>query len=246
MVADRETPTIQDARVIGERLVQCFPSIEGVLLCGSVARGDADPWSDIDLVVIGQDAELTPVRLRGTLADGADRVSLIYYPTPAFQELYRERALFIAHLQKEGLILFDPRNLLKTMLSESFVPKVDVAEGIKSQRARLIPYTDPRRFNNNFLFCLSHLYSIGKGVVMLGLAKEGILEFNREAAFRQFSDLHPDLAGETRKIAQLRPFYRLVTGRRPEPLPFPYQSAGPQMQEAVRAIETIAQQAEKS
>jgi len=215
------------------------------VLCGSVARGDADEWSDIDLIVIGSDRDLAASRMREALGDMSNRLSLIYYPAEAFEEQYRERTLFIAHLQKEGVILYDRSGKLKSMLGKPFAPVVDIKEGLRAHRARLAPYSDPRRFNNNFLFCLSHLYSIGKGVVMLGLAKEGMLEFNREAAFRRFASLNPDLAEETRKIEQLRPFYRLVTGRRPEPLPFSYQAADRQMLEAVQAIETLAQRAEK-
>jgi predicted nucleotidyltransferase len=240
----REVPTIQDAKAIAHRLIKAFPGIAGVLLCGSVARGDADEWSDTDLVVIGSDPNLTSERLRKALPRRNDRISLIYYPTSIFKELYRERALFIAHLKQEGVILYDPRDLFKTIFSQPVLPISDIAEQVKAQRDKLAPYTDPRRFNNNFLFCLSHLYSIGKGIILLGLAKRGVLEFNREAAFRRFAGLNPDLVKETKRVAQLRPFYRLVTGRRPEPLPFSYRSAGRQMQAAVSAIQTLAERVE--
>jgi predicted nucleotidyltransferase len=50
----------------------------------SVARGEADEWSDIDLVVIGSDANITPEILRGDLSDWGDRVSAIYCPTSGF------------------------------------------------------------------------------------------------------------------------------------------------------------------
>jgi hypothetical protein len=142
------------------------------------------------------------------------------------------------------VVLYNRLNLLEIILNQPLTPVVDVGEEIKAHRAKLAPYMDPRRFNNNFLFCLSHLYSLGKGVVMLGLAKKGVLEFNREAAFRRFASLNPDLASETEKVERLRPFYRLVTGREPEPLPFSYRSADRQMQDAVRAIETLAERAE--
>lgn len=244
MKSKREAPTIQDAEEIARLLVKTFPGIDAVLLCGSVARGDADEWSDIDLVITGSDPNLTLARLRKALSERDDRISLIYYPTPVFQKLYNERALFIAHLKKEGVALYDRLNLLKTLLSRPFVPVVDVAKEVKAYRAKLAPYKDPRRFNNNFLFCLSHLYSIGKGVIMLGLARHGVLEFNREAAFQRFASLNPDLARETKKVARLRPFYRLVSRRQPEPLPFSYQSAGRQMREAVSAIRTLADRAE--
>ena len=244
MISKRETPTLRDAQELASLLVKRYPGIDAVLLFGSVARGDANEWSDIDLMVTSSDPNLTPEQLQQVLSERDEKVSLVYYPTSGFRKLYDERALFIAHLKKEGVVLYDRLDLLKTVLTRPFVPVVDVAEGVKAHRARLAPYTDPRRFNNNFLFCLSHLYSIGKGVIMLGLAKHGMLEFNREEAFRRFAILNPDLAKETEKVAQLRPFYRLVTCRQPEPLPFSYHSAGAEMQEAVSAIETLARRAE--
>jgi predicted nucleotidyltransferase len=240
----RKAPTIQDAQEVTRLLVKAFPSVDAVLLCGSVARGDADEWSDMDLVVAGSDPNVTPEQLRQAVSERGEHVSVIYYPTPLFRKLYDERALFIAHLRREGIALYDPLDMLKTVLRQPFVPAVNVAAEIKAHRTKLTPYADPRRFNNNFLFCLSHLYSIGKGVVMLGLAKRGVMEFNREAAFRRFTSLNPDLTKEVEKVAQLRPFYRLVTDRQPEPLPFSYQSADRQMLEAVAAIEALAERAE--
>jgi predicted nucleotidyltransferase len=250
----RQAPTIQDAENVARLLVEGFPLIDAVLLCGSVARGDADEWSDLDLVVIGSDPKLTPGRLRSALPEHSDCVSLVYYPTSRFRKLCEDHALVIVHFQKEGVAVYDPLDLLKRILDRPFVPKVDFMKEIKAYRARLAPYTDPRRFNNwssstylgpqHFLFCLFNLYSIGKGFIMLGLARRGVYEFNREAAFQQFANLNPDLRNETKRITQLRPFYRLMTGRQPEPLPFSYESAVSQMREAVRAIEMVAKRVE--
>src|SRR5438445_11437045 len=92
----RRVPTIRDAQRVARTLVKSFAGIDAILLYGSVARGDADEWSDIDLVVTGSDPNLTPERLRKVLSRrGIDRISLIYYPTPVFRKHYRERALFI-------------------------------------------------------------------------------------------------------------------------------------------------------
>jgi predicted nucleotidyltransferase len=242
--SNHKAPTVQDAEQIARLIVNKFPGVDALLLCGSVARGDATEWSDIDLVVTGSDPDLTPGRLRQAVPQHWEHVSLLYYPTSLFSRLYNNRALFIAHLRVEGIALYDRLGLLKKVLAEPYVPVVDVAGEIKAHRAKLAPYTDPRRFNNDFLFCLSHLYSIGKGVVMLGLAKRGVLEFNREEAFRRFAKLNPDLATETEKVFQLRPFYHMVTCHRPEPLPFSYERAAQEMQEAVSAIETLARRAE--
>ena len=148
----QDVPSVQDAHAIADRLVGAFPSIEAVLLCGSVARGDADNWSDIDLVVIGSDTELTASQLRQELPEWNDRVSLIYYPMSSFQKLYQESTLFVAHLKRERVVLYDRLNLLTNLLKDSSQRTVDIAEEIRAHRAKLAPYTDPQPFNNNFLF----------------------------------------------------------------------------------------------
>lgn len=246
MSAKRQrVPTIDDAQRATGILTKAYGSIDSVLLYGSVARGDANKWSDIDLIVTGSDYEVSPEALRQTLSHRLfSRVSLIYYPTSIFRKHYLERALFIAHLKREGIALFDRYHLLDMVLSKPFTPVVDVSEGIKAHLLRLSPYSDPSRFNNNFLFCLAHIYSIAKGVMMLGLAHHGVLEFNRDAAFKKFAVLNPDLKREVQNVRRLRPFYSLVTGRKPERLPFSYKSAGKQLIAAVAAVHLLAKRAE--
>jgi predicted nucleotidyltransferase len=234
-------PSIRAAKAIARKLGRAFPSIDGISLYGSVARGDATPWSDIDLLVIGSQPRLSPARLKDSLPPGVrDRTSIIFYPTTAFRRHYEERALFIAHIRKEGKILLDRRGILGEVLGRPFVPAVDIEEGIATHLVKLAPYANVRRFGGNFLFCLAHLYSIGKGIAMLGLAKAGPIEFNRDRAFRRFERLNPDLRREVRKVRALRPFYNLVTGRRPEPLPFSYLGAERPTREAVAAIRALA------
>jgi hypothetical protein len=217
-----------------------------VFLYGSVARGDADNWSDIDLIVTGSDESLTPERLRKALSrHGLDRVSLIYYPDRVFRKHYRDRALFIAHLKTEGVSLYDAHGLLQKVLKRPFIPIVDISAGIRAHLTKLDSYSDPKRFNNNFLFCFAHVYSIGKGVIMLGLAKRGVLEFNREVAFKKFEALNPDLRKEIASVTRLRPFYRLVTRRKPEALPFSYKSVGRRLRDSVMAIRRLADRAQE-
>jgi len=165
---------------------------------------------------------------------------VLYYPTAAFRGHYENRALFIAHVKKEGKILLDRRGFLREVLAKPFTPVVNIEEGITGHLIRLRPYVDPTRFDNNFLFCLAHLYSIGKGVVMLALADAGALEFDRKRAFKRFTRLHPSLRSQIAAITVLRPFYNLVTGRRPEPLPFSYHRAKRPMRMAVAAIRALA------
>jgi predicted nucleotidyltransferase len=243
METQPHTPTKHDAERIARSLVDQFPAIDAVLLCGSVARGDANQWSDIDLMITTSDSTLTRAHLREALGDRTDRLSLIFYRTADFEKEYRKRGLFVAHLIKEGIPLHDKLGLLHRALSEPFVPNPDISQEIRHFRAKLAPYKFPERYNNNFLFCLSHLYSIGKAIVILALAGRGVLEFNRDIAFRRFATMNPDLATQIEKVTRLRPFYSLVSGRAPEPLPFSYHSAAAQMTEAVNAIESLAERA---
>jgi predicted nucleotidyltransferase len=234
------TPTIQDAREIAAGLTSAFPTVEAVLLFGSVARGDANPWSDIDLLIITSDSDLSVAALRKVISE-RNHASLVLYRTPSFEALYRQRPSFIAHLKKEGVVLLDRSGILARMKERTVMTKAAAAEEIKTYRAKLAPYRYPKRYNNNFLLCLSHLYLIGKSVVMLGLANRDVLEFNRDAAFETFAALNPDRAAEVATISRLRPFYRLVSGRRREPLPFSYHDAADKMEAAVTAIESLAE-----
>lgn len=231
-----------EAKELTSRLVGAFPAIEAVLLCGSVARGDANPWSDIDLLVTSSDPKLTVAELRKAIPEH-DHASLIYYRTPSFTTSWRRHPLFTAHLKKEGVVLFDPVGVLRRMLDTPTMTKADVAEEIRKYRSKLASYRHSKRYNNNFLFGLSRLYSIGKGVIMLGLASRGILEFNRDTAFERFATLNPDLAERVATVARLRPFYRLVSGRDREVLPFSYHDAATEMEEAINAIEALAERA---
>lgn len=240
METELHIPTIRDAQELTSQLVGSFPAIDAVLLCGSVARGDANPWSDIDLLVTSSDPKLTVAELRKVISE-RNHVSLIYYRTLTFATLNRRHPLFIAHLKKEGVVLFDPAGMLSKVLHSPPVTKADIAEEIKLYRAKLAPYRHPKRYNNNFLFCLSHLYTIGKGVIMLGLASRGVLEFNRDTAFERFASMNPDLAERVATVARLRPFYRLVSDRKPEPLPFSYHDAAMEMEESVDAIDSLAE-----
>ncbi len=230
------------ARSIARFLVDSMPGIDGICLYGSVARGDASEWSDIDLLVIGSNPNTTPARLLKRIRQEypSARISLLYYFTPDFKEHYKEGALFVAHVLSEGKVLYDKRGILRRLLTQRPVPRVRIADEVQTQLGRLEAYEDTRRFNGNFLFCFAHLYSIGKGIIMLGLAKDGILEFNREQAFRRFAMIHPLLAGEVSKVAEIRPFYSLVTSRKPEQLPFPYKDTDDKVQQVVEAIKTLA------
>lgn len=239
MISGQHTPNVRQACGITDRLVGRFSSICAIILCGSVARGDADAFSDLDLVVIGSDDSLTAKELSRGITDRQHRLSILYYTRQQFKQVLQQRPLFAIHLRTEGIVLFDRIGVQKT-LAECWISPAEIDEQIKLEADKLTIYAHSERFHNNFLFCLSHLYSIGKAIVMLQLARGGVLQFNRDAAFEQFATVNPELKADISKVTRLRPFYRLVNARQPEALPFSYHSAGSQMEEAVRAIQRLA------
>jgi predicted nucleotidyltransferase len=229
------------AHVIARHLAEA-PAVEGVCLFGSVARGDAVETSDIDLLVVGADTELTPSKLLRTIPEQLRnlRLSLLYYSGDDLEALFASGASFVDHLRHEGEILYDERGTLSHVLEDEFSPSLNVADELESELARLEVYEDLAMFKDNFLFVLAQLYAIGKSIVMLGLVSEGASEYNREAAFAAFERRHADHADDLRRVARLRPFYALVTRRRSEALPFPYRGADGEAREAIEAIRRLA------
>jgi predicted nucleotidyltransferase len=219
MQTQSQTPTKHDAE-LARVLVEKFPAIDSVLLCGSVARGDANQWSDIDLMITTSNPKLTRAHLREAFGDRTNRVSLIFYRTADFEKEYKKRGLFVAHLIKEGIPLYDKLGLLRQVLSEPSQTPTYPRKSRTSAPSSHHTCTPSARQSSSSLW------------------PGGILEFNRETAFRRFAIMSPDLAGQIGKVTRLRP-YSLVSCRGPEPLPFSYHTAAAQMTEAVNAIDPL-------
>ena len=233
------------------RYFASLPDVEGVCLFGSIARGETDRWSDIDLLVVGQDPDLSPTKLRRALPDDMqrERLSLLYYPRPELEELFESGASFIDHLRHEGKILYDESGVLRRVFRDDFDANPNIGAELAAERARLDVYGDLGMFRGNFLFVLAQLYAIGKSVIILGLIAESSREYDRDAAFQSFKRLHPERASDVDVVSRLRPFYRIVTRRGREPLPFSYRGSEREVTAAiesirrlVKAIEGIASQ----
>ncbi len=235
------------AETIAERLAR-EPAVDGICLFGSLARGDATPSSDIDLLVVGSDPDLSPTKLLKLLPEPLrrQRVSLVYYPDDDLEQLFTSGSSFVEHLRREATILYDEGGRLEHVLGDEFTVHLDVKAELAAELDRLSIYSDLRMFNGNLLFVLAQLYAIGKAIVMLALTAADEREYNREAAFAAFRRRHPELAADVDAIERLRPFYRLVTRRGSEPLPFPYRGAEANTGETIDAIKRIADAVEQS
>lgn len=85
----------------------------GVLLFGSVARGDAGPDSDIDLLVI---ESASRIRKDDSWTIPGTSISIHKYSTSALRKLFQRGTLFALHLRHEARIVADPDGELQRLL----------------------------------------------------------------------------------------------------------------------------------
>lgn len=229
------------ARLIATRLGE-RRDVDAVLLYGSVARGDAGPHSDIDLLVIGCDSGQTILGLRRWLedADPGRRAGLAFHTRESFVELIREGSRFLVHLRREGDVLIDRTGQLGHFLAAPWRP-ASLDEEIATELNRLAHYDRTEIFGGRFLFPLAHVFTIGKAIVMACLADVEILEFNRRRAFGACARRFPAVAQDARVIAGLEPFLAR-TRRQPIELPFPPEGvrAARELEAGVAAVRRIA------
>jgi predicted nucleotidyltransferase len=222
-------------------LVEEFPTVTGVWLFGSVARGDEDELSDIDLFVLGCDPHLRPsmIRQRLHLENRPPKVSIVYHTPKTLERFVKNGSRFIVHLQLEGKVLFDTDGVLAEIqrlptLRGSVKPEID------GQLRRLDLLDRPRRFNGNFLFPLTHIFASGKAIVMAILNENEIYEFNRRRAFEAFAERFPASRSDIEILSRLAPFAALVSKGSDEELPFPYRDCEEELVQAVAAVRRLA------
>ena len=226
---------------MAEALVDEFPQVSGVCLYGSVARGDAGPDSDLDLLVVGEDPDLRPSSIRRALhlSGSQPRVSIVYHTPDTLHRYIETGSRFLLHVQLEGKVLYDDSGLLGELKRRSPIRGPIRAE-VDGQLRRLRLYEDPIRYNGNFLFPLSHIYAIGKAILMAILSENEIYEFNRDRAFDAFAERFPDSHADVETLRRLTPFYALVSKGAEQELPFPYHHCEPEVAEAIASIRRIA------
>lgn len=235
------------AEEVTEILVERFPGLSGVCLYGSVARGEDGPDSDLDLLVVGEDPDLRPSVMRRALGgeEEGTRISIVYHTPGTLRRYLESGSRFLLHVQLEGEVLFDPSGLLGGLKALPAVHGSSAAE-IEGQLGRLALYDHPGRYNGNFLFPLSHIYAIGKAIVMAILCEEEIHEFDRERAFEAFARRFPGSRADIETVRRLRPFYSVVSKGNRADLPFSHHDCAEEVEAAVDAVRRLAAHARRS
>ena len=225
------------------RALQAADGVRAVCLVGSVARGDARPDSDVDLVVVCE----RPVReLVAGLPDiirDDDHLSLICRTPDQVREMAFGGSLFLYHVRTEGKVLHDPDGFLADVFDATARVPLDTKGEIRRRAAGLRHYRHLERFGNRYLFALADLYAIGKGIAVAWCAELEQPTFVKSDALAIVARTRPALRSEIAIIEQLRPFYDTTRGHRAQLLPFDPIGARSEVERAVRAVTRLADSA---
>jgi predicted nucleotidyltransferase len=234
-------PTVSD--VAG--LLEADARVCGMCLVGSHARGDHEPSSDVDLVVLTSERVATG-ELRDKIDDAGlafPELSLLPQTCESFESAAARGSLFVVHARREGQVLLDRGDCLRRAFDSADRVPADVGGEIRRRVRHLRHYRNLSRFNGNLLFVLSTTYGAGKGVAIALTAELGCLTFVKEDALNRVAECRPEVADDVRTIARLRPFYDLARDRASEAdLPFDYHGAEREAKDAVEAVLRLAGQ----
>ncbi len=187
------------------QLLLSHRSIDAAALYGSVARGDVETHSDIDLLLVCRSSRKLPVfhEIRQALEGCFDRLSLTIYSERELNFLSSARSLFLLHLSREAILLFDKNDFLRGLLS-NFQPK----ESYRPDFHKCLSLIDPLRTvverAPNHLHRLSYIYSLFRVFGVYLLAEKGIYEFSKARMVRLLADNFPDQRRSVERLATLR------------------------------------------
>jgi predicted nucleotidyltransferase len=234
-------PALRSAVVLA-RTLKSEREVVAACVLGSVARGDDDPHSDLDILAVIDDAsdnallQRTRGRVPASLSGHPVQVRAIRRGHLA--DLVERRTLFAAHLAREARVVFDrKRDLKRARRLFERDPRVD--ESPAELRGRLGPYEELSWCRGHYVICLSDLYMLGRSGAMLALAKQGIFRFGRRDVFAQHSLLFPELSSAARTLSALEPFYMRVRRGFNAPLPFAPRNTHREAEQARDACRTL-------
>lgn len=202
------TPSIaaaSHARALLTEILRDFPLIEAAALYGSVARGDTEPHSDIDLLLLCTSGQKGAVfeRLEPVLSREFRKLSLALYSHKELKFLDRSSSLFLLHLKREADVLLDRSGFLGTLLSD-FQPKPSYQADFRESLALLDPLRTRIKNSPNDLHRLSYVYSLFRVFGVYLLAERGIFEFSKSKMAAWLSREYPRSCQAVAALSGLR------------------------------------------
>jgi predicted nucleotidyltransferase len=180
--------------------------IEAAALYGSVARGDAECHSDIDLLVLCHPGRKKVVLdfVESTLSREYRKLSVALYSHKELTFLQQACSLFLLHLQCEAKILFDHSGFLRSLLS-SFQPKSSYHADFLASLSLLDPLRTRVLNSPNELHRISYVYSLFRIFGVYLLAEKGIFEFSKSRMADCLSQEQPNASQAIGVLSGLRP-----------------------------------------
>jgi len=238
-------PHEPDPAAVADEAVRALVAADGVravCLVGSVARGDARPNSDVDLVVVS-DRPVRELAARVASAADHDRLSLICRTPEQVRHMALGGSLFLHHAKHEGKVLYDPDRVLAEVFTLADGVPLDPRDDIRRRAASLRHYRNLDRFGGRYQFALGDLYAIAKGIAVAWCITLDRPTFVKSQALAIVAAYRPDLREEVAVIMRLRPFYDFGRGHRDQPLPFDPVDARSEVERALDAVTHLAEAA---
>lgn len=103
------TAIIQDLTALRRRLAPHLARARKAIVFGSVARGEADEWSDLDLVIVADTPRPFFERYRDFIGiwDVWPQLDLLIYTPEEFERMRLEGRPFIEHVLAEGVVVHE-------------------------------------------------------------------------------------------------------------------------------------------
>lgn len=163
-----------------EDIVRSYESIDAAALYGSVARGDVEHHSDVDLLLVCQNQRKLPVieSIQRELGSMFERLSVAVYSHRELNFLNAARSLFLLHLSREAVVLNDRSGFLRELLA-GFEPKKSYHADFEKSLALMDPLRVQVRDAPNNFHRLSYIYSLFRVFGVYLLAERGIYEFSK-------------------------------------------------------------------
>lgn len=187
-------------------------TIESLALFGSVARGDADRQSDIDICAfVRADSyeELVQIKRSIARAKKIPNDSVTIFNLHTLRAMCQKGSLLLWHIRLEGRILFDPNDVLKSAL-EDLVSFQGYEEEISIYR-ELLDDVKSTALENEILVQLDlHiLFLVIRNVSILLTYKHGRPTFGRRSAYENAYEQYSGLPLEGQVFEDLQKWHLL-------------------------------------
>ena len=187
------------------QLLSAHPSVDAAALYGSAARGDLENHSDVDLLLVCSASRKLPAftEVQRALEPAFDRLSLTIYSEKELKFLYSAQSLFLLHLSREAILLFDRHDFLKPLLA-TFRPKKSYRDDFERSLRLMDPLRVVVQETPNNLHRLSYIYSVFRVFGVYLLAEQGIYEFSKSKMVRQLTNSFPEQSEHVELLSKLR------------------------------------------